>query len=393
MSKWNKLLALLLAMATVLGMATTAFAAEDDAATADGGETPVEETNEDATADETTPAEGEETAPVEETPAEETPVEAGYTDVTEANWFYEAVTYVTENGLVDGETETTFAPSADMTRADMIVALYRMAGSPEVTGENPFTDVAADADYYAAVIWGTSNGVINGTSETTFSPDDSLQRQAFATMLYRYEALLTADETAPADDAAAADETAPADDAAAADETAPADDAAAADETAPADDAAAADETAPADDTATTDETVPAEELTPAEEVPAEETGAEDVLAQFTDADQIQNYAREAMAWAVTVGLFEGNADGALNPRGNATRAEVATLIMRFAEMTAAEDAPEDAIGGADEATDITVTDGEETTETETPAEGEETTETETPAEGEATDETASAEA
>ena len=433
MRKWNKLLALMLAMAMVLGMATTAFAAEDDAATADGGETPVEETNEDAAVDETTPAEGEETAPVEETPAEETPVEAGYTDVTEANWFYEAVTYVTENGLVDGETETTFAPSADMTRADMIVALYRMAGSPEVTGENPFTDVAADADYYAAVIWGTSNGVINGTSETTFSPDDSLQRQAFATMLYRYAELMaadettdetapaegetadetvpaeeltpaeevpaegeTTDETTPADDAAAADEAAPADDAAAADETAPADDAAAADETAPADDAAAADETAPADDTATTDETVPAEELTPAEEVPAEETGAEDVLAQFTDADQIQNYAREAMAWAVTVGLFEGNADGALNPRGNATRAEVATLIMRFAEMTAAEEAPEDAIGGADEATDVTVTDGEETTETETPAEGEETTETETPAEGEETtetpDETASAE-
>ena len=379
MRKWNKLLALLLAMAMVFGMATTAFAEEatEPAETpAEDAEAPAETPAEDATADETTPAEGEEAAPVEETPAEETPVEAGYTDVTEANWFYEAVTYVTENGLVDGETETTFAPSADMTRADMIVALYRMAGSPEVTGENPFTDVAADADYYAAVIWGTSNGVINGTSETTFSPDDSLQRQAFATMLYRYEALLTADETAPADDAAAADETAPADDAAAADEAAPADD------------AAAADETAPADDTATTDETVPAEELTPAEEVPADETGAEDVLAQYADADSIQAYAREAMAWAVTAGLFQGDPDNNLNPRVNATRAEVATLIMRFAEMTAAEEAPEDAIGGADEATDITVTDGEETTETETPAEGEETTETETPAEGEATDET-----
>lgn len=348
MRKWNKLLALMLAMAMVLGMATTAFAAEDDAATADGGETPVEETNEDAAVDETTPAEGEETAPVEETPAEETPVEAGYTDVTEANWFYEAVTYVTENGLVDGETETTFAPSADMTRADMIVALYRMAGSPEVTGENPFTDVAADADYYAAVIWGTSNGVINGTSETTFSPDDSLQRQAFATMLYRYAELMAADETT--------------------------------------------DETAPAEGE-TADETVPAEELTPAEEVPAEETGAEDVLAQYADADSIQAYAREAMAWAVTAGLFQGDPDNNLNPRVNATRAEVATLIMRFAEMTAAEEAPEDAIGGADEATDVTVTDGEETTETETPAEGEETTETETPAEGETTDETASAEA
>ena len=400
MRKWNKLLALMLAMAMVLGMATTAFAAEDDAATADGGETPVEETNEDAAVDETTPAEGEETAPVEETPAEETPVEAGYTDVTEANWFYEAVTYVTENGLVDGETETTFAPSADMTRADMIVALYRMAGSPEVTGENPFTDVAADADYYAAVIWGTSNGVINGTSETTFSPDDSLQRQAFATMLYRYEALLTADETtdetAPAEEVPAegetTDETTPAE-GETADETVPAEELTPAEEV-PAE-GETTDETTPAEDE-TTDETAPAEGET-AEEVPAEETGAEDVLAQFTDADQIQDYAREAMAWAVTVGLFEGNADGALNPRGNATRAEVATLIMRFAEMTAAEEAPEDAIGGADEATDVTVTDGEETTETETPAEGEETTETETPAEGEETtetpDETASAEA
>ena len=388
MRKWNKLLALMLAMAMVLGMATTAFAAEDDAATADGGETPVEETNEDVAVDETTPAEGEETAPVEETPAEETPVEAGYTDVTEANWFYEAVTYVTENGLVDGETETTFAPSADMTRADMIVALYRMAGSPEVTGENPFTDVAADADYYAAVIWGTSNGVINGTSETTFSPDDSLQRQAFATMLYRYEALLTADETtdetAPAEEVPAegetTDETTPAE-GETADETVPAEELTPAEEV-PAE-GETTDETTPAEDE-TTDETAPAEGET-AEEVPAEETGAEDVLAQFTDADQIQDYAREAMAWAVTVGLFEGNADGALNPRGNATRAEVATLIMRFAEMTAAEEAPEDAIGGADEATDVTVTDGEETTETETPAEGEATDET--------TDETASAEA
>ena len=434
MRKWNKLLALMLAMAMVLGMATTAFAAEDDAATADGGETPVEETNEDAAVDETTPAEGEETAPVEETPAEETPVEAGYTDVTEANWFYKAVTYVTENGLVDGETETTFAPSADMTRADMIVALYRMAGSPEVTGENPFTDVAADADYYAAVIWGTSNGVINGTSETTFSPDDSLQRQAFATMLYRYEALLTADETtdetAPAEEVPAegettdettpaegetADETVPAEELTPAeevpaegettDETTPAEDETAeevpaegetTDETTPAEDETAeevpaegetTDETTPAEGE-TTDETAPMEELTPAEEVPADETGAEDVLAQYADADSIQAYAREAMAWAVTAGLFQGDPDNNLNPRVNATRAEVATLIMRFAEMTAAEEAPEDAIGGADEATDITVTDGEETTETETPAEGEETTETETPAEGEATDET-----
>ena len=105
--------------------------------------------------------------------------------------------------------------------------------------------------------------------------------------------------------------------------------------------------------TETTDETTPVEE-------PAEDAAdTEAVLAQFADQDQIQAYARDAMAWAVTVGLFGGDDKGALNPRGDATRAEVATLIMRFAEMTAVE-TPADAIGGADTETEITVTDGED---------------------------------
>ena len=115
------------------------------------------------------------------------------------------------------------------------------------------------------------------------------------------------------------------------------------------------------------------EELTPAEPVeetttePTEETTetteetaeTEDVLAQFVDADQIQDYAKEAMAWAVTVGLFGGDDKGALDPRGDITRAEVATLIMRFVELTTVE-TPEDAIGGADAETEITVTEGED---------------------------------
>ena len=375
MRKWNKLLALLLAMSMVLGMATTAFAAEEETAE------PVGETTEET-----------ETPAPEETPAEEPAAEAGYTDVTEANWYYEAVTYVTENGLVDGATETTFAPSAEMTRAALAVALYRMAGSPEVTAENPFTDVSAEDDYYNAVLWAYTNGIVTGMTETTFGVDSTLQRQQIATMLYRYAENVTA---APAEDEVAdvpADETTePADETAEpADETTePADET-----TEPADETAEpADETAePADETAE-----PADETPePADETaePADETAEpaeEDVLAQFTDADLVQAYAKEAVIWAVEAGLFAGNA-GALNPRGNATRAEVATLLMRFAAMIAPAEAPEDAIGGADAETDIAVTDGEETTE---PAEGETETAPETepteptePTEGEAETET-----
>ena len=156
MKKWNKLLALLLAMVMAFGMTVTAFA-EEAKEPVEGTTTTEEETT--PAEDTTTPAEGEDAAAPTEgedaaAPAEgeDAAAEAGYTDVTEANWFYEAVTYVTEKGLVDGETETTFAPNASMTRADLVTALYRLAGSPEVTAENPFTDVAADAEYYNAVM-------------------------------------------------------------------------------------------------------------------------------------------------------------------------------------------------------------------------------------------------
>ena len=348
MKKWNKLLALLLAMVMALGTTVTAYADGEEATepaedtnTAENVET-TEEPAEDAA-----PAEGEDAAaPAEdETPAEDAaPVEgedaaaaeAGYTDVTEANWFYEAVTYVTDNGLVDGETETTFAPNTSMTRADLVTALYRLAGSPETEVENPFTDVAADAEYYDAVMWGYANGVVGGITETTYEPDSALQRQQIATMLYRY---LNDEAEEPAEET----------------------------------------ETAPAEETET-----PAEET----ETPAETTEADEVLAQFVDADQVQAYAKEAMAWAVTVGLFSGDDKGALDPRGDATRAEVATIIMRFAEMTAPE-APEDAIGGADDATDITVTDGEEAeepAETTEPVEEPAEDETTEPAEDDTTD-------
>ena len=377
MKKWNKLLALLLAMVMAFGMTVTAFAEEakepvEGTTTTEEETTPAEDTTtpaegEDAAApaegeDAAAPAEGEDAAAPAEgedaaAPAEgeDAAAEAGYTDVTEANWFYEAVTYVTEKGLVDGETETTFAPNASMTRADLVTALYRLAGSPEVTAENPFTDVAADAEYYNAVMWAYTNGVVGGITDTTYEPDSPLQRQQVATMLYRYMNDSAEEETAEPVEETTEEATTEA-----------------TEETVPAEELTPAE---PVEETTTetTEETVPAEELTPAEPVeetttePTEETTeateetaeTEDVLAQFVDADQIQDYAKEAMAWAVTVGLFGGDDKGALDPRGDITRAEVATLIMRFVELTTVE-TPEDAIGGADAETEITVTEGED---------------------------------
>ena len=384
MKKWNKLLALLLAMVMAFGMTVTAFAEEakepvEGTTTTEEETTPAEDTTtpaegEDAAApaegeDAAAPAEGEDAAAPAEgedaaAPAEgeDAAAEAGYTDVTEANWFYEAVTYVTEKGLVDGETETTFAPNASMTRADLVTALYRLAGSPEVTAENPFTDVAADAEYYNAVMWAYTNGVVGGITDTTYEPDSPLQRQQVATMLYRYMNDSAEEETAePTEETVPMEELTPAEPV---EETVPAE------ELTPAE---PVEETTEEATTEATEETVPAEELTPAEPVeetttePTEETTeateetaeTEDVLAQFVDADQIQDYAKEAMAWAVTVGLFGGDDKGALDPRGDITRAEVATLIMRFVELTTVE-TPEDAIGGADAETEITVTEGED---------------------------------
>ena len=73
-----------------------------------------------------------------------------------------------------------------MTRAQTVTLLWRMAGEPEATGKNPFTDVAPGTYYEEAVLWAAENGVVNGTSETTFSPADACLREQIVTLLYRY---------------------------------------------------------------------------------------------------------------------------------------------------------------------------------------------------------------
>lgn len=108
-----------------------------------------------------------------------------YNDVTAGDWFTPDVIYVTLTGLMNG-TGDGFSPNNNINRAQLVTVLYRMAGQPEVTGENPFTDVPDGQWYTDAVLWAAENNITDGTSETTFSPNDALTREQMATFLYRF---------------------------------------------------------------------------------------------------------------------------------------------------------------------------------------------------------------
>ena len=179
-----------------------------------------------------------------------------FTDVTEGDWFYDAVRYAYETGLMDGVGDSLFAPNSETTRAQLVTILYRLAGQPAVSGDLPFTDVENGTWYTDAVAWAAENGIVNGTTDTTFAPGDDITREQLVTVLYRYAESKGYDVSASAD------------------------------------------------------------------------------LSGYPDAGQVQDYAQPAMAWAVAEGIVEG-VDGTLNPAGNASRAQIATILMRFCEGVA----------------------------------------------------------
>ena len=108
-----------------------------------------------------------------------------YTDVSESDECYQAVLWATEQGITVGTAEGEFSPHAAVTRAQMVVFIYRAEQAEPVDVENPFTDVEADAYYYDAVLWAVDKGVTVGTSATTFSPNMACTRAHAVTFLYR----------------------------------------------------------------------------------------------------------------------------------------------------------------------------------------------------------------
>ncbi len=119
-----------------------------------------------------------------ETPA---PVALPFTDVKSGNWFYDAVKYAYEQGLMTGTSATTFAPNGTMNRAMIVTVLYRLEKSPAVTGASKFTDVPAGQWYSDAVAWAAANKIVNGYDETIFGPMNAVTREQMATILFRYE--------------------------------------------------------------------------------------------------------------------------------------------------------------------------------------------------------------
>lgn len=109
-----------------------------------------------------------------------------FTDVSTSAYYYDAVLWAVENDVTNGTSATTFSPDMACTRAQMVTFLWRAAGSPAPTSTtNPFTDVSSSAYYYDAVLWAVENDVTKGTSATTFSPDMTVTRGQTVTFLYR----------------------------------------------------------------------------------------------------------------------------------------------------------------------------------------------------------------
>ena len=108
-----------------------------------------------------------------------------FTDVAEGSYYEQAVLWAMEQGITNGTTDTTFSPNAKCTRAQIVTFLWRSQKAPASDSVNPFTDVAADAYYTGAVLWAAENGVTSGTTATTFSPNNTCTRAQIVTFLFR----------------------------------------------------------------------------------------------------------------------------------------------------------------------------------------------------------------
>lgn len=180
--------------------------------------------------------------------------ETGFDDVSSSAWYADAVEYVVSNGVMNGTGDTTFEPDAALSRSMMVQVLYNMENKPAAS-DAAFIDVADNAWYADAVAWAAENKIVNGVEENQFAPDDNITREQMAAILYRYAQYKGQDVSARAD------------------------------------------------------------------------------MNAYTDFAEISSYAEPMLAWAVSEGLITGSSDTTLSPAGNATRAEVAVVLMRYLQQ------------------------------------------------------------
>ncbi|MDR0490600.1 MAG: S-layer homology domain-containing protein [Oscillospiraceae bacterium] len=184
------------------------------------------------------------------------PADNPFIDVAENDWFYDYVMYAYKNGLMIGTADDMFSPNNPTTRAMIVTILHRFEGLPKVEGSSKFPDVPDGQWYTDAVIWAAGEAIVLGFPGGDFRPNDYITREQFAAILYRYAKYKECDTSSIID----------------------------------------------AD------------------------------LSGYADADQIHDYAIDPMMWVNAEGIIVGRTTTTLVPLGNATRAEAATIMMRFIE-------------------------------------------------------------
>jgi flavodoxin len=180
--------------------------------------------------------------------------DTGFSDVAADAWYAEAVQYCRDHELMNGTGGNAFSPDDTMTRSMLAVVLYRIAGSPAVTGTDDFIDTADGAWYADAVLWASQQGLVGGYGNGLFGTNDPVSREQIATILWRYAGS------------------------------------------------------------------------------PAAETGDD-----FADESSIASYAATAVDWARTNGIVNGKEGNHFDPKGDATRAQVATILMNYTETQQSE--------------------------------------------------------
>ena len=175
-----------------------------------------------------------------------------FVDVPENEWYFPYVHDVYWLGLMNGTSETTFEPNTTVNRAQVVQMLYNLEGQPQVSGDSGFSDIRDGQWYAKAVAWAFANDVVAGYEDGTFRPTRAVTREEFAQILYNYAKCKGYDLSASAD------------------------------------------------------------------------------LGKFPDSGQVSSWAETALGWANGNGLINGHDDGRLDPKGSTIRAQAASILMNF---------------------------------------------------------------